>query len=154
MHALDPTTIETHLRTNAPVSASPEEQGELVELLRCLPHCKLVGPEGEEIHIPEATFRILERVVELLARGDAITLVRVGKELTTQQAANILNVSRQYLVRLLDEGRIPFTKTGKHRRLRIEDVLEFKRERDRERRDGLDELTRMSEDAGGYQELK
>ncbi|MEQ8572001.1 MAG: helix-turn-helix domain-containing protein [Deltaproteobacteria bacterium] len=154
MHALDPTTIERRLRTNAPVSASPEEQGELVELLRCLPQCKLVGPEGEEIHIPEATFRILERVVELLARGDAITLVRVGKELTTQQAANILNVSRQYLVRLLDEGRIPFTKTGKHRRLRIEDVLEFKRERDRERRAGLDELTRMSEDAGGYQELK
>lgn len=154
MHALDPATIESRLRTNAPVSASPEEQGELVELLRYLPQCKLVGPEGEEIHIPEATFRILERVVELLARGDAITLVRVGKELTTQQAANILNVSRQYLVRLLDEGRIPFTKTGKHRRLRIEDVLEFKRERDRERRAGLDELTRMSEDAGGYQELK
>lgn len=74
--------------------------------------------------------------------------------MTTQQAADLLNVSRQYLVRLLEEGRIPFTRTGKHRRLRIEDVLAFKEHRDRERCAGLDELARMSEEVGGYDELK
>jgi excisionase family DNA binding protein len=76
--------------------------------------------------------------------------VPVGKEVTTQQAADLLNVSRQYLVRLLDEGRIPFRKTGKHRRLRIEDVLAFKEERDKNRRAGLRELSRLTQDFGGY----
>jgi excisionase family DNA binding protein len=62
----------------------------------------------------------------------------------------LLNVSRQYLVLLLDEKRIPFRKTGKRRRLRIEDVLAFKETRDRDRRAGLCELSRMSQDFGGY----
>ena len=61
---------------------------------------------------------------------------------------------RGLLVRLLDDGRIPFTKTGKHRRVQMEDVLAFKEKRDRERRLGLDELTQMSEEFGGYDELK
>jgi excisionase family DNA binding protein len=90
-----------------------------------------------------------------MARGDSITVVPVGKEITTQQAADLLNVSRQYLVRLLDEGRIPFRKTGKHRRLRIEDVLSFKDSRDKDRRAGLRELSRLTQEAGGYDaELK
>jgi excisionase family DNA binding protein len=73
-----------------------------------------------------------------------------GRELTTQQAADLLNVSRQYLVRLLDENRIAFRKTGQHRLLRIEDVLEFKKKRDKERRAGLRELSRMTQKLRGY----
>lgn len=80
---------------------------------------------------------------------------RNGEEVTTQQAADLLNVSRQYLVRLLDEGRIPFRKTGKHRRLRMQDVLAFKEQRDKDRRAGLRELSRLTEESGGYDaELK
>lgn len=144
-----------------PVTAPPEQQAEVEAIYRLLgdavrnrrrrtAHCKLVGPSGEAIPIPESVFYILERVAEVMARGDSITIVPVGKELTTQQAADILNVSRQYLVRLLDEGRIPYTKTGKHRRLRIDDVLAFKELRDDQRRAALDELTRASEALGGY----
>ncbi|MFV8750914.1 helix-turn-helix domain-containing protein [Nannocystaceae bacterium ST9] len=115
---------------------------------------RIVGPDGRSVELPDTVFHLFVRVVEVLARGDAVTVVPVGKQLTTQQAANILNVSRQYLVRLLDEGRIPFTKTGTHRRVKIEDVLEFKRVRDDERRAGLDELTALSEEFGGYSELE
>ncbi len=156
--------LEEQIRRMTPVSAPPEQQADMAAIVRFLrvaharrpglAGCKLVGPTGESIGIPEAMFYVLERVAELLARGDSITIVPVGKQLTTQQAADMLNVSRQYLVRLLDEGRIPFTTTGKHRRLRIEDVLAFKEHRDKERKASLDELTRMSKELGGYEELK
>ena len=88
--------------------------------------CRLVGPLGEEIELPASIFYILERVAEIMSHGDAITVVPVGQQLTTQQAANMLNMSRQFLVGLLESGQIPFTKSGSHRRLRVQDVLEFK----------------------------
>jgi excisionase family DNA binding protein len=144
-----------------PVAAPPGQRAQVAELFRALegmvhagrrraPKCQLVGPNGEAIPLPESVFYVLERVAEVLARGDSITVVPVGKEVTTQQAADLLNVSRQYLVRLLDEGRIPFRKTGKHRRLRIEHVLQFKEKRDKDRRAGLRELSQMTQEFGGY----
>ncbi len=152
------------IRRMTPVTAPAEQRAGIAALSRALggihprrrrpPVCKLVGPSGESITIPESVFFVLERVAEVLARGDAVTVVPVGKELTTQQAADLLNVSRQYLVRLLDSGVMPHTKTGKHRRLRIEDVLAYRNERDQERRAKLDELTQLSEELGGYDELK
>jgi excisionase family DNA binding protein len=99
--------------------------------------------------IPESVFCMLERVAEVLARGDSITIVPVGKEVTTEQAPDLLNVSRQYLVRLPKEERIPYRKTGKHRRLRIEDVLAYKEQRDKDRRAGLRELSRVTQELGG-----
>ncbi|MDP3235012.1 MAG: excisionase family DNA-binding protein [Myxococcales bacterium] len=87
--------------------------------------------------------------------SDSVTVVPVGAKVTTQQAAALLNVSRQYLVRLLDEGRMPFRRTGKHRRVRVEDVLAFKHARDSERRRGLRELSELTQEFGGYDdELK
>lgn len=74
--------------------------------------------------------------------------------MTTQQAADLLKVSRQYLVRLLDEGKIPYDRTGKHRRLKIEDVLAYKQKRDAERDQSLDELAKLTEELGGYESLK
>lgn len=153
--------LEDMIRRMTPVAAPPEQQAQVVALSRALegmahppkrrgPKCQLVGPTGESIALPESVFYVLERVAEVMARGDSITVVPVGREVTTQQAADLLNVSRQYLVRLLDEGRIAFRKTGKHRRLRIEDVLQFKETRDKDRRAGLRELSRMTQELGGY----
>lgn len=157
-------SLEEQIRRMTPVAAPPDQRADVAALFRLLDRaahgrvqtggCKLVGPSGEIVSIPESVFYVLERVVEVMARGDSITVVPVGQELTTQQAADMLNVSRQYLVRLLDDGRIAFTKTGKHRRVRAEDVLTFKEQRDRERKASLDELTQLSETFGGYDELK
>jgi excisionase family DNA binding protein len=115
---------------------------------------KLVAPDGEESEMPPAVLALLERVIEVLASGDALTIVPVGKELTTQQCANILNVSRQYVVQLLDSGHIPYRKTGTHRRVKMEDLLAYKRQRDRARSASLEELTRLTEAFGGYDELE
>jgi excisionase family DNA binding protein len=82
------------------------------------------------------------------SRGDALTLVPVGKELTTQQCANILNVSRQYVVQLLDAGHIPYRRTGTHKRVCMEELLAYKRQRDRTRNDSLDDLTRLTQEFG------
>jgi excisionase family DNA binding protein len=161
-----PRTVEDRIRRMTPVAAPPEQRAQVAALSKALdgmvhapkrraPKCQLVGPNGESIPLPETVFYVLERVAEVMARGDSITVVPVGREVTTQQAADLLNVSRQYLVRLLDEGRVPFRKTGKHRRLRIEDVLSFKEKRDKDRRAGLRELSRMTQEFGGYDsELK
>jgi excisionase family DNA binding protein len=154
-------TMEDLIRRMTPVAAPPDQRAQVVALSKALEviahqprkralKCQLVGPKGESIPLPESVFYVLERVAEVMARGDSITVVPVGREVTTQQAADLLNVSRQYLVRLLDEGRIPFRKTGKHRRVRIEDVLSFKQTRDKDRRAGLRELSRMTQAFGGY----
>jgi excisionase family DNA binding protein len=154
-------TIEDRIRRMTPVAVPPEQQAQMAALSKALdvmadsrkslaPKCQLVGPTGESIPLPEAVFCVLERVVEVMARGDSITVVPVDREVTSQQAADLLNVSRQYLVRLLDDGRIRFRKTGKHRRIRIEDVLAFKEHRDKDRRAGLRELSRVTQEFGGY----
>lgn len=159
------TTMEQLIDRMSPVAVPPEQQKHVDALFRLIlnlgkgehrdePRCLLVGPGGESLPVPETVFALLQRVIEVLARGEAISVVPVGKELTTQQAADILNVSRQYLVRLLDEGRIPHSMVGKHRRVRAADVISFKRERDRNRRKALDELTELSEELGGYSELR
>jgi excisionase family DNA binding protein len=156
-----PQTLEHQIRRMNPVAAPPEQRAQVAMLSRALegmldaplrraPKCQLLGPKGENIPLPESVFYVLERVAEVMARGDAVTVVPVGREVTSQQAADLLNVSRQYLVRLLDDGRIPSRKTGKHRRVLVEDVLAFKETRDKDRRAGLRELSRMTAEFGGY----
>ncbi len=154
-------THEDHVRPFSPVSAPADQQAQVALLSRALeamlhapqqraPHCQLLGPTGERTLVPGSVLHVLELVTEVMARGDAIAVVPVGRELTTQQAADLLNVSRQYLVRLLDEGRIPSRKTGTHRRVRAVDVVAYKAARDAERRAGLQELSRLTEELGGY----
>lgn len=112
---------------------------------------KLVGPQGEEIALPDSVYRLLRQVVHELAQGKAVTVVPVHQELTTQEAADILNVSRPYLVKLLEEGQIPFVKTGTHRRVRLSDLMAYKRRRDAERERALDYLTQLNQEMGLYE---
>jgi excisionase family DNA binding protein len=112
----------------------------------------LRAPSGEEIELPHSVFEALVRVVHEMALGNAVRVMPVQAELTTQQAADLLNVSRPFLVGLLEEGGIPFRKVGSHRRVRLDDLLVYKDKRDRERRSALNELAAESQKLGLYDE--
>ena len=113
---------------------------------------KLVTSNGEEIILPESVCNILRQAVQTMASDRAVSIVRYNRELTTQQAANILNVSRPFLVKLLDEGAIPYIKVGSHRRIRFKDLIIYQEHRDSKRRKLLDQLIEMTEEAGLYEE--
>lgn len=137
-----------------PVMADENERPALnqiegvLENVRRVP--KLVGPGGEEIELPQSLFIMLRQIVHYLLNGRAVTIVPLNKELTTQEAADILNVSRPYLVKLLEQGDIPFVRTGTHRRIQFIDLMNYKKYRDEKRRKGLAELTRLSQEMGLY----
>lgn len=140
-----------------PIAATEEERATIAAveafLMRQIADsAKLVGPDGETIPLPASAFRVLKDVIHQLARGNAVSIVPVHMELTTQEAANLLNMSRQYLVQLLERDEIPFHKTGTHRRILFGDLMAYKRQRDSARRAGLRRLTQLSEELGLYDE--
>ncbi|MDF5734976.1 MAG: helix-turn-helix domain-containing protein [Nostoc sp. S13] len=113
---------------------------------------KLVGANGEKINIPEPIYQMLLQVVHAMASGKAISIIPQQQELTTQQAAELLNVSRPYLIKLLKQGDIDYIKVGSHRRVRFDDLMKYKQQRDTKRREGLKELTQFLQDEGFYDE--
>ena len=105
----------------------------------------------EAVELPASAFDALRRVVEAMSQGQTIVLMPFGKELTTQQAADMLHVSRPYVTKLCDAGDLAFHRVGTHRRIRIEDVLAYLEQRANERQRHLRELTQLSEELeGGY----
>lgn len=99
-----------------------------------------------EIDLPPALGQLVLDVLTHVARGEMITFVPYGAELTTKEAADLLNVSRPFLVSMLTEGKIPFHKVGSHRRIRACDVLDFRAKRDTERSEALRELQRLGQE--------
>lgn len=112
---------------------------------------RLLDGEGNAIEIPAAALRAFRLVVRRMAEGEKLALLTRGDELSTQQAAELLHVSRPHLIKLLDEGEIPFHKVGTHRRVATADVLAYRAGRAAKRHEKLDELARVSEELpGGY----
>ncbi|MBF4509328.1 MAG: helix-turn-helix domain-containing protein [Aeromicrobium sp.] len=105
---------------------------------------------GAPVDVPEQVYRLTREVLSIVAEGGTAAVVEVDHDLTTQTAADILGVSRPHLIKLLDQGEIPYYKVGSHRRLAVADVLDFKRRRDIERRAALSELTALSQELGLY----
>ena len=97
--------------------------------------------EGQVLTLPRAATRLLAHLLTEMAAGNAVTLIPVHAEMTTQEAADFLNVSRPFLVGLLQSGAIPFRKVGTHRRIRFQDVTSYKDRIDAERERALAALT-------------
>ncbi len=113
-----------------------------------------IEPENEpeeSISIPVTAFRLLNSILTEMAKGNAVTLIPVHAELTTQQAAHILNVSRPFLIEQLEKGAIPYRKVGTHRRVMFKDLMKYKQTMDRNRLNALEELSAIDQELGlGY----
>ena len=106
---------------------------------------------AQSLPLPAPARRLLYEILREMADGHAVTVLPVHAELTTQQAADYLHVSRPYLVKLLDEGRIPSHKVGAHRRIRLEDIADYRNGSLVKRHAVLDELTALSQELGLYE---
>lgn len=147
---------ETIAPTAADTELARESSRQLSKFLgkhpveRQLPDFRLrlqADDEPEEVVvIPVSAFRLLTDILTQMARGNAVTLMPVHAELTTQQAADILNVSRPFLISLIEDDKIPYRKVGTHRRIRFDDLMAYKQEIDRERLHTLEELTREAQE--------
>ena len=111
---------------------------------------KADGGDLVRIEVPPATLRLLSQILALMARQQTFMLYPERSELTTKQAAEVLGVSRPFLIRILESGEIPYRKIGRHRRVLMKDVLAYKETMQVKRRAALDEMVKLTEDTGGY----
>lgn len=128
-------------RINDYLVSHPEE--DLVEVL---------GEVGAQdaLMIPRPTAILLAQILDALSKGRGVQIIPKDMELTTQQAADLLNVSRPYLISLLESRQIPFRKVGRHRRVTFEALMDYKRHDDLKRRAAADELAQLSQELGIY----
>ncbi|WP_041661798.1 helix-turn-helix domain-containing protein [Acidimicrobium ferrooxidans] len=147
-----------HPRPGEDVVLPPTDLGPLVHLARFLEaHTEpamLRGPDGENIPLPPEVYTVLRQVVEVMRQGKAALIAPQGLLLTTQEAADFLGISRPTLVRLLEEGAIPFEKPNRHRRIRLEHLVDFQHRRSTDRRAVLDQLTEQASELGLYEETE
>jgi len=109
-----------------------------------------VAGTSESVHLPSSALELIKDVLANMAAGQGVTVVPAHAELTTQQAAELLNVSRPHVIKLLDQGLIRYRLVGRHRRILASSVLEYRRAQQRDARGAADELASLSEDLGLY----
>jgi excisionase family DNA binding protein len=107
-------------------------------------------PGGHTVQIPKTTVDGLIEMLEAVAAGETATVIRTPREVSTQQAAEVLNVSRPTVVRLIDQGELPAHKVGSHRRIPLPELLAFRDRMVAQRRQALDDMVRDAEAFGLY----
>jgi len=133
----------------------PKEAEKFIQLANLLSQkdqeIKLVTSKGEEAIIPDTVYQILLTCVRSLGRGEALTIVPHNRHLSTKQAADILGVSEHLLIKLLEQGEIPYIQVGSHPTITFEDLMIYAQKRDQQRENILNELIQMTEAAGLYE---
>ena len=137
-------TAQPHPLSRDDIEAARASSGRLATLVRSGGHplrLRVAGTRGEDaVELPAPAAELLVEILENMAAGSPVAVLRKDAELTTQQAADFLNVSRPFLVDLLEAGAVPFRKVGTHRRVRFDDLRAYKQITDDARRKALDEL--------------
>jgi excisionase family DNA binding protein len=134
--------------------AQEEQVHELHELLQREGKARLVGKGGQPVlELPDAIFELLMKILSVMQQGKAISIVPVMQDLTTQQAAELLGISRPFLVKLLEAGKLPFHLAGTHRRIYLKDLMMYKQQRDQERRASIERLAEAADQSGQYDEV-
>jgi len=105
---------------------------------------------SEKIRIPLNALKLLVKILEETSKGRLVSIVPIATEMTTQAAAELLGCSRPHLIRLLEKGEIQFTKIGKHRRIRYEDIVKYKKEMKARQKQLLIEIMKSDEESGLY----
>lgn len=150
-------TSQTPLPVEREVKAAVQGQRELAAFLSHELETQRIAifdqnDKAHQVELPTSALRLLVEILGELANGNAVKVVPVHAELTTQEAADMLNVSRPHLVKLLEGGALPFHRTGRHRRVRFSDLMEYKARRDQESHAAMDELAAQAQELGmGYE---
>ena len=131
------------------------EEDQIAEIRRLVQEgrTRLVGLDGRQIKLPDTVQELLLTILKNLHAGKAVSIIAEHQDLTTQRAANILGVSRPFLVRLLEDGEIPFHMVGSHRRVYLRDLFAYKHRRDNARHEAIDRMARAEQDAGIYDKV-
>ena len=129
-----------------------ESLDDLTALLRNHPGpITLSSPDGPHLVLPREIFEVLNNVVEAMAAGQAVIVAPIRQRLTTQQAADLLGISRPTFVKLLSSGEIAYEQPGRHRRVLLTDVLAYRRRRSANRRKALDRMVEVADESGLYE---
>jgi excisionase family DNA binding protein len=149
--------MATHQDRFAPLTPSDDDKALAAESVRCLSrHVRQShgltlqvkgqsGPESEFV-LPAGAVQLLGTILTEFARGNSVSALAVQTELTTQEAAELLNVSRPYLIKLLDQGDIPHHRSGTHRRVALNDLLDYRRKAEERREEALAELAELGQE--------
>lgn len=148
---------KTPIPTEEDIKLSTQSSRVLASLTNSHSHTQKITVESESgkeesLLIPSVAYELLIDILSQISQGNAVTLVPVQAELSTQQAANLLNVSRPYLIKLLESNEIPYRKIGKHRRILAQDLYQYKADIDAKRSQSLDELTALTEELDLYED--